>query len=112
LHDPDPVLTVLRLGQERIAKPKGWCQYQPIDPAGRFSTVGAVSIDTDPVIPVQNEAIDDLFAALPWWWRICKWRRRHTKAQIAEWYNDKPGRTQGEVVKLYDHAIALRERRR
>jgi hypothetical protein len=107
--DPDPVLMVLRLGRERIAKSNGWCQYQPIDPKGRFSTVGAVSIDTDLVIPVQNEAAAYLFAALPWWWRICK-RRWHTKAQVADWYNDKPGRMQAEIVKLYECAIEARRR--
>jgi hypothetical protein len=92
----DEVLELLRGARERVAK--GWWQHDFFGPHGEVCAVGAllgtVTI-SDPMFFAATETLD---RCLP---RV--WRGR----PIPD-FNDAPGRTQAEVVALFDRAIAQR----
>lgn len=91
----DPVLERLRLGRERVAK--GWCQGAFSD-GERVCAVGAIIYGgpsgQDTVVGEAWQVLDGAAFAIG--------------ARGVMTHNDTPGRTQEEVVALFDKAIALR----
>src|SRR3954453_21369842 len=97
-----PVLGVLMRGREHVSRPGGWCQLCHWTEQGALSAIGACTIDTAVLnIPAQDEAVRYLFDAPPWYWKICKWWRGRKPANIVASFNDRPGRTQEEIVVLF-----------
>lgn len=88
---------ILRRARERIAR--GWCQHvnaraadgrevEPSDRAVEWCAVGAVWRDVDALLAVERVLQLRGFSDALWVW------------------NDQPGRTQAEVLALFDEAIA------
>lgn len=104
-------LEILRAGRARIER--GWCQgafardanghdVLSRSPRARaWCTSGAVEFDSRPMSAGAFAAHVALCAALPADW---------IEDGAASW-NDAPGRTQAEVLALYDAAIAAEEAR-
>lgn len=97
----DETLALLRRARERVAQ--GWMQGQ-VYFDGRYCSVGALSGKANKYRP-HEEAVAALFWALPWWARF-GWSDSKQVAVIA--YNDRRGRTQAQIVALFDRAIAHR----
>jgi hypothetical protein len=98
----DDVLDLLRRARERVAR--GWVQHIH-EADGAFCIVGAV----------HREICDSLHRSAGWdlFGQITGELRRelpfgHWTKALPE-YNDTPGRTQAEIVALFDAAIARRE---
>lgn len=102
-------LEILRRGRERVAK--GWCQKAQARDADGFSSnadspsaaqwcaIGAI-VDEADESGARLEAQRALRGALG--------RSRLTYYAVVEW-NDTPGRTQAEVITLFEKAIAAEE---
>lgn len=87
-------LPVLRRGWERIAK--GWCQgADALSAAGRISPLSAKAVKWSASGAIEGP---DPFAARDVLMGI-------TGCSLRAW-NDTPGRTQAEVLALFDRAIA------
>ncbi len=104
----DAVLDLLRRARDRVARPGGWCQDHARDGFG-YCVLGAISYFDKR--PEHIKMKDILIESLPWWWCVCHGIIRNTEnpAGVIIEYNDAPGRTQAEIVALFDRAIAKRE---
>ena len=92
---------ILTQGRERITLPDSWLRETHWDYDGRVSVIGAVTLNTNLMsIPAQERAIDALYRALPWEWRLRGWWLvrlfDHTRAEIVFGYNRQIYRRQSE----------------
>lgn len=93
---PDDILDLLRGARARVARPDGWCQHQVNDSLGRVCAEGALLIEAGEPTYKYYSALGYLEKNLVGFWSVAE-------------YNDAHGRTQAEVVALFDRAMALRE---
>jgi hypothetical protein len=117
VEEQDEVLDLLRRARDRVASPGGWCQGEYLTDGGAVCALGAADIDQEIASyplghGLKSRLVFELCHAFP---RRQFSKRRELKMTVPEWYqavssyNDTNGRTQGEIIALYDRAIALRE---
>lgn len=103
----DEVLDLLRRARERVAISGGWCQGVAYGIAGSNCLLAALQVEREygfDLYPV----IDLIVAEMPESWKLLADFGARRAALIVN-YNDVPGRTQAEIVALFDRAIAMRE---
>lgn len=98
----DEVLVLLRQARERVAQPYGWTQGVA-EYNGKVCTIGAIEFFI-PDMGTHLIASEALAKQLP----AEHYPDLDASCRLIS-YNDAPGRTQAEIVALYDRAIALRE---
>lgn len=89
-----PVLQILVTARGRVAS--GWCQHEYESESGAVCALGALGFDED----MSNDPAGEAYEARSILRELCGW-------ELIPTWNDMPGRTQGEVVELFDRAIAL-----
>lgn len=93
----DEVLALLRRARERVAK--GWCQGEAESVDGGVCMLGAIHDIC------RGHQTNQWMLRRDAWLLLCE-PLPHRDGVI---YNDAPGRTQAEIVALFDRAIARRE---
>lgn len=89
-------IRVLRRARRLVARPDGWTQHTSLDRAGRVCAIGAIFGPLGCVFDIRRyEAFEAVNMLVPPWLRT-----------LSTW-NDAPGRTQDDVVALFDTAIGI-----
>ncbi len=88
----NPVIEALREGRKRIER--GWCQRCSLSKAGEVCALGALGDQFGWImVTAATDALQKAAGA-------------SCLSTISRW-NDSPGRTQADVLALYDRAIAM-----
>jgi hypothetical protein len=95
----DAMLDLLRRARDRIARPGGWCQRTGYGFGGANCPMAALQIEREYGFDIYP-AVELIAAELPG-------SECHPIKIVA--FNDTTGRTQAEVVALFDAVIANRE---
>jgi len=93
----DEILTALRRARERVARPGGWCQDAMIN-GNKVCALGAVYVTCE----------DGVVRGGVFYYLV------HVLLELSHYtsigsYNDMLGRTQDDIVALFDRAITMRE---
>lgn len=96
----DEVLDVLMRAREHVARPGGWCRGAAEVAEAKCASHWIYAL-SEADIAAKAHAV--LWQALP-----AEWSPSKSTIRCVIAYNDYPGRTQDEVVALYDAAITLR----
>jgi hypothetical protein len=111
----DEVLDLLRCARERVARPGGWCKdnfdiswatASGLNLESSYCAIGALPLRRTHDLYDNTGPVAYLCKELPWGYKM-PWIPKWHAVMI---YNDMPGRTQTEIVALFDRAIARRER--
>jgi len=99
------VTLLLIAGRQRIEQ--GWVQKK-YEEDGSYCALGAIGIRGNKVLTerVQDSCISFLYKFIPHAARVPRYGLIHSPEPQVGIYNDAPGRTQSEILDLFDRAIA------